>query len=291
MPDPAPLAVVILARDEEETLPDCLASLQGLDAEIFVVDSGSTDRTREIAAKAGCCVVEHPFADYAAQRNWAFEHLPIGSPWVLNLDADERLTPELSDEIAAVVSDSGAVHDGYLVSRRTVFMGRWLRYGNQYPAWHLRLCRAGHVRCEQRRYDQHFVVEGSVGQLRHDLIDVLSTDLTRWTDRHNRWATLEAEELFAKSRYPNNREEGVNPRFGGTPIERRRFLRQSVYDRFPVLLRPFLYFFYSYVLRLGFLDGVPGLIFHVLQRFWFRFLVDAKLVELERRARKLGKKS
>lgn len=288
MPDTHPLAVVILTRDEEGTLPDCLASLRSLDAEIFVVDSGSTDRTCEIAMEAGCHAVEHPFEDYAAQRNWALENLPIRSPWVLNMDADERLTPELAEEIAAVVTDPDAPHDGYMMSRRTVFMGRWLRHGGQYPAWHLRLCRRGRVHCERRRYDQHFLVDGSTGQLRHDLIDVLSTDLTRWIERHNRWATLEAEELYAKRRNPRAGGDGVRPKLGGTPIERRRFLREGVYQRFPPLLRPFLFFFYGYVLRLGFLDGVPGLIFHTLQRFWFRFLVDAKLVELEYRARRHG---
>jgi glycosyltransferase involved in cell wall biosynthesis len=291
MRDPRPLAVVILTRDEEGNLPDCLASLRRLDAEVFVVDSGSTDRTREIAGEAGCHVVQHPFEDYAAQRNWALENLPVRSPWILNMDADERLTAALAEEIAVVVTDPDAPYVGYMMSRRTVFLGRWLRHGGQYPAWHLRLCRAGRVRCERRRYDQHFVVDGNTGRLRNDLIDVLSTDLTRWTERHNRWASLEAEELYAKRRNRRNGGDGVRPRFAGTPIERRRFLREGIYERFPPLLRPFLFFVYSYVLRLGFLDGVPGLVFHALQRFWFRFLVDAKLLELEYRARHDGEKS
>lgn len=272
------LAVIVLTKDEERNLPDCLASLAGLDAEVWVVDFGSTDRTVALAEAAGCRVVAHPFETYAAQRNWAFDHLPIAAPWTLCLDADERLTPELAGEIAAAVAAADRPYAGYMMSRRTVFMGRWLRHGGQYPAWHVRLFRTGHGRCEDRRYDQHFVVDGPVGRLRHDYIDVLTDSLTTWTERHNRWATLEAEELLSE------REASlqVKPRLLGNPLERKRFLRVHLYRRAPLLIRPFMLFVFDYVLRLGFMDGAPGLVFHVLQRFWFKFLVDGKIYERRR---------
>ena len=272
------LAVIVLTRDEAANLPALLASLEGLDCRVFVVDSGSTDATVAIAEAAGCEVVKHPFENYAAQRNWAFDHLPIATPWVLSLDADERLTPELRDEIARVVADDDPAFAGYMLRKQTWFMGRWLRHGGQYPSWHLRLARTGKVRCEERLYDQHFVVDGSVGRLEHDYIDILTDSLTSWTERHNRWATLEAAELMAA--------EGrmqVQPRWSGSPIERKRFLRTKVYKSFPLFLRPFLLFLFDYLIRGGFLDGKPGLIFHVLQRFWFRFLVDAKIYEMRRK--------
>jgi hypothetical protein len=129
---------------------------------------------------------------------------------------------------------------------------------------------------------EHFVVDGKVAALRHDYIDVLADSLTRWIDRHNRWSSLEAEEL---SRLHPAGGARVAPRIAGTPIERRRFLRQSVYNRLPLFVRPFLLWFFDYVVRLGFLDGRPGLIFHTLQRFWFRFLIDAKIYELRRNRR------
>lgn len=288
-PGPAaarPLAVVVLTQDEERTLPDCLKSLEGLEADVWVVDSGSSDRTVEIARSAGCEVVHHPFETYAAQRNWAFDHLPIASPWTLCLDADERLTAELAAEIGAIVA-AGPPADGplgYVMSRRTIFMGRWIRHGGQYPTYHLRLFRTGQGRCEDRRYDQHFVVPGPSGRLHHDFIDVLTSDLTSWTARHNRWASLEAaQQLHERGRAPAGPR--VEPRLLGDTIQRRRFWRSAVYRRIPLFVRPWLLWVYAYVLRLGFLDGLPGLIFHTLQKFWFRFLVDAKIYEAKRRGR------
>ena len=277
------LSVVVLTKDEATNLPALLTSLAGLDCRIFVVDSGSTDATVALAEAAGCHVVSHPFEHYAAQRNWAFDHLPIDTLWVLSLDADERLTPALRDEIARVVAANDPAFDGYMLRKQTWFMGRWLRHGGQYPAWHLRLARTGKVRCEDRLYDQHYVVDGPVGRLENDYIDILTDSLTSWTERHNRWATLEATELLSE----DDRIQ-VQPRWSGTPIERKRFLRMKVYRAFPLFARPFLLFLFDYVIRLGFLDGKPGLIFHVLQRFWFRFLVDAKIYEMRRKQKLRG---
>jgi glycosyltransferase involved in cell wall biosynthesis len=274
------LSVIILTLNEEANLPVCLASLRGLHPEAFVVDSGSTDRTLEIARAAGCHVVQHPFENYALQRNWAFDHLPIRTPWTLCLDADERLTPQLVDEIEETLLRQDSAFDGYMLRKRTIFMGRWIRHGGQYPAYHLRLFRSGRGRCEARLYDQHFVVEGRVGSLKSDYVDVITSDLTTFIVRHARWAELEAAEMLARS---TRAVQGpaVEPVLTGTAIERRRFLRIRVYQKFPLLARPFLFWFYGYVLRLGFLDGIEGLIFHTLQRFWFRFLIDAKIWELE----------
>jgi glycosyltransferase involved in cell wall biosynthesis len=276
------LSVVILTLNEEANLPLALASLRGLDPEIFVVDSGSADRTLAIARAAGCRVFEHPFENYALQRNWAFDHLPIRTPWTLCLDADERLTPELVDEIDETLSAPDRPYAGYMLRKRTIFMGRWLRHGGQYPAYHLRLFRSGRGRCEARLYDQHFVVDGEVGRLRNDYIDVITSDLGTFVARHNRWAELEAEEILARSTGAACRGPAVAPLLTGTAIERRRFLRTRVYQRFPLFARPFLFWFYGYVLRLGFLDGIEGLVFHTLQRFWFRFLIDARIWELRR---------
>ncbi|MDT8345541.1 MAG: glycosyltransferase family 2 protein [Thermohalobaculum sp.] len=275
------LSVIVLAKDEEANLPDLIASIAPLDAACFLVDSGSTDRTVEIARAAGFHVAEHAWQTYAAQRNWAFDTLPIATPWTLCLDADERLTPEAAREIGALVAAGAAAHDGYTLRKRTIFMGRWLKHGGQYPAYHLRLFRTGKGRCEDRLYDQHFVVDGSVGQIESDYIDILTDSLTKWTERHNMWATLEAREMLGLA---EDRQQ-VDAKWRGTPIERKRFLRMKVYRRFPLFVRPFLLFLFDYVVRLGFLDGRPGLIFHVLQRFWFRFLVDAKIYELRRTPR------
>jgi len=278
----APIAAVVLTYNEEKNLPDCLAALAGWVQQLFVVDSGSTDRTVAIAREAGAVVVGHAFEHYGAQRNWAIDHLPIAAPWTLHIDADERVTPELRSSItAALASDESrpASVAGFLVSRRTMFMGRWIRHGGHYPAWHLRLMRTGAGRCEDRLYDQHFFVSGAVQKLQGDLIDTLTPDVATFTARHLRWAALEAAEHDT----PPDAAGRIRGRLAtDNAIEQRRWLRDW-YARLPLFVRPTVYFLYRYFVRLGFLDGRAGLVFHVLQGFWFRFLVDTLILERRHR--------
>jgi hypothetical protein len=133
----------------------------------------------EIAQAAGVAVYEHPFDHYAAQRNWAQRNLPLECEWVLHLDADERLTPELVAEINSVVEHAPADIAGFLLRKRTVFMGRWMRHGGHYPSYHLRLFRKHSGGCEERLYDQHYLVDGEARELTHDYIDVLTSDLSQ----------------------------------------------------------------------------------------------------------------
>ena len=276
----APIAAIVLTYNEERNLPDCLASLTGWVDEVFVVDSGSTDRTVDIARAAGARIFTHPFEHYGAQRNWAIDNLPVGAPWTLHIDADERISPELQRSITAALARNPADVTGFLVSRRTMFMGRWIRHGGHYPAWHLRLMRTGAGRCEDRLYDQHFYVTGAVQKLQGDLIDTWTPDVATFTARHLRWAALEA----AEHEEPAAAAGRIRGRLGSdNAIEQRRWLRDW-YATLPLFVRPTAYFLYRYVVRLGFLDGKPGLVFHVLQGFWFRFLVDALI--LERRLRR-----
>lgn len=265
-------SVVILTFNSELSIRDTLASVQALTDDIHIVDSFSKDSTVEIARSMGANVVEHTFEHYGAQRNWAIDSLQLRYPWQLHLDADERLTPELCAEIAALLDDPPL--NGYYLPRVMTFLNRPIRHGAMYPTWHMRLFRTPYGRCESRRYDQHFyLTEGTSAQLRHDMIDDLRMPLTEWTFRHNRWSDAEVEEQSAQ------RDDGrIQPRFSGNPVERKRYLRH-LYNNAPLFVRPFGLFFYRYFLRLGFLDGTEGFIFYVLQTFWFRFLIDAKLFE------------
>lgn len=276
-----PISVIILTCNEEKNLPDCLASVQDWAGEIFIVDSGSADRTPEIARAAGAIVVEHPFENYGRQRNWALDNLPLGFEWALQLDADHRVTPELRDSLQQLFNPlPPAGVNGYMVSRRTMFMGKWIRRGGHYPVYHAVLFRRQAGRCEDKLYDQHFVVQGTVRKLRGDIIDVITDSLSTFTERHNRWSSLEAREQSGATGQTG--APRIQPRITGTPMEQRRFLK-SAYERWPLFVRPFLYFLVRYFFRLGFLDGRRGLIFHFLQGFWFRFLIDAKIFEQRRR--------
>lgn len=273
-----PVSAVVLTYNEERNIGPCLTSIRDLVDEIFVVDSGSTDDTLSLVQEFTDKIVYHPFENYSQQRNWAQANLPFANRWVFHLDADERVTAELGRSLTTFFASKQHEHiEGLLVSRRTVFWGRPIWHGGHYPAHHLRIFRRDKGRCEDRLYDQHFIVDGKIQRISGDLVDVITSDLTTWTVRHAQWGRLEAlEQLTANS---ENDGRQVAPNINGNPIERRRWLR-SFYGRAPLFLRSFGYFIYRYFIRLGFLDGPEGLVFHFLQGCWFRFYVDAKIFEL-----------
>ena len=277
----AAVTVVILTLDEAKNLEACLASLGGWAGEVFVVDSGSTDGTQALAERAGAKVVTHPFETHAKQWNWALRELPISHPWVLALDADHRVTPALAGEIARATAAEAGI-DGYYVRRRQIFRGRFIRHGGYYPVHLLKLFRRGGAWCDEReRLDFRFYVQGPIGRLQGDLVEDNrnEADISFWIAKHNRFATLQAEEEFERGR----QQTGflIQPSLFGTPDQRTLWLKRLWY-RLPLYVRPFLYFGYRYFFRLGFLDGREGFVFHFLQAFWYRLLVDIKLDELRR---------
>jgi glycosyltransferase involved in cell wall biosynthesis len=280
MSDRLPLSAIVLTFNEERNLGACLESLAGWAGEIYVVDSGSTDGTLALARRYTDTIEHHPFDTYGLQRNWAQEHLALAYPWVLHIDADERVSPELQQSIRAFFVEGRAErYSGAMFPRRTIFMGRWIRHGGHYPVYQTRLFLRARGRCEDRLYDQHFIVDGPVARLDGDLIDVLTPDLDTWTLRHVRWAGAEARELAGSGDTAGTQ---VRANLFGSAQERRRWLRSILFKRSPRFLRAFLYFAYRYILRRGFLDGTEGLIYHVLHGFWFRFYTDARLWEIER---------
>jgi glycosyltransferase involved in cell wall biosynthesis len=265
-------SIVVLTFNSELSIAETLQSVATISDDIHIVDSFSCDRTLEIAQSFQAKIVQHRFESYGAQRNWSIDSLRFKYGWQLHLDADERLTPELCQEILQLDEEDDIT--GYYLPRRMQFLGRPIRHGGLCPTRHMRLFRSGMGRCEMRKYDQHFyVLSGKTRQLNGYMIDDMRMPLTEWTARHNRWAEAEVEELGSTAE-PKN----IRGKIAGSPVERKRFLR-SIYNRFPLFVRPFGLFFYRYFVRLGFLDGPSGFIFYVLQTFWFRFLIDAKLFE------------
>ena len=275
-----PVSFIVLTQDEELNIEPCLRSFADWAGEIFIVDSGSSDRTLEIAARYTNRIVHHPFDNYSLQRNWAQEHLLLNYEWVFHIDADERVSPELADIIKKRLVNPGELTgvSGFLMPRRIDFLGKHIRYGGVYPTYHCRLYRKGSGRCEDREYDQHFLVQGRMETLAGDLIEVTATSLYSWTARHNRWAQMEARYRTKEKEISDDKV--VKPGFFRSPIERRRWFRDSLYEKVPLFFRSFLYFFQRYVLRGGFLDGTRGLIYHFLHGFWFRFYIDACVYEI-----------
>jgi len=274
------ISVVVLTYNEEPNLEACLASVTGWAAEVFLVDSGSTDRTLEIAGRYSVEVLQHRFESHAKQWAWALENLPLTTEWVLALDADQRVTPELAAEVSGLEPTSLDSIDGLYLKRRQIFRGHWIRHGGYYPKYLLKMFRRTSVFTDARDLvDHHFYVAGPTAKLQHDLIEAnqKEDDISFWIEKHNRYAKLLAAEELDRSRQATFAP--LKPSWLGTPDQRALALKR-VWFRLPLYVRPLLYFFYRYFLRFGFLDGKQGAIFHFLQAFWFRLLVDINLDEM-----------
>lgn len=274
----ADLTVIILAFNEEQHLARCLESLRGVAKRTVVVDCFSTDGTVAIAQERGADVVQHAWINYATQFNWALDNVSIDTQWTMRLDADEIVTPELADALRQELPRYPGTVMGLTVNRQIHFLGRWIRHGGIYPLRMLRLWRTGHGRCENRWMDEHMIVEGEIAHLGADIADINLNNVTWWTAKHNQYASREAVDLLMHRRHGS--QEGAQAQLN-FQAGIKRWLKMRVYARLPLGLRALLYFLYRYFLRLGFLDGWQGLAFHFLQGFWYRFLVDVKVHELE----------
>ncbi|MDE8652414.1 glycosyltransferase family 2 protein [Novosphingobium album (ex Liu et al. 2023)] len=281
------LTVIILTRDEEQHIAQAIGSVAGIADRVFVADSGSTDRTVAIAEKLGAVVRFNPWRNYATQFNWALDQLPEDTEWVLRLDADEIVTPDLAREIGAQLAVLDTEIDGAWVSRRMTFLGRPIRWGGVFPVRVLRLFRHGRGRCEDRWMDEHVLLSGPTVDFSGEIVDDNLNSLTWWTAKHNAYASREVVDLL-NLRYRFMAHETVADLRGGKQAGVKRWIKEHLYACLPGGSRTFIYFTYRYIIRLGFLDGREGTAFHVLQGFWYRFLVDAKLFEVEQHMQRHG---
>jgi glycosyltransferase involved in cell wall biosynthesis len=275
------VSVIILTFNEEKHIARCLKSLLLFTDKIFIVDSFSTDKTVDIARSMGAVVVQNSWFNYATQFNYGIDQNPFQTAWVMRMDADEYVLPELADEINRRMSTLPQQVGGVYVKRRVFFLDRWIRYGGFYPIWLLRLWRRGDGFCEQVWHDEHIkLTQGQTIQFEHDLVDHNLNNLTWWTQKHNHYTILEMINLLNYRYQFDETEKKVTPNLFGTQDQRTRYLKMK-YASMPYFIRPVLYFLYRYFVRLGFLDGRPGFVWCFLQGLWYRFLVDAKLLELD----------
>jgi len=275
--------VVILTFNEEQNLAACLDAVRPWAANVFVVDSGSTDATVRIAEARGAIVVTHPFETHARQWQWALATLPIATDWVLALDADQQVSAELAAAIGTHVGAPGQARGAFLC-RRQVFRGKWIRFGGYYPKYLLKLFRRDAVTIDEGDLvDHHFTVADRTVKLDGDLIEDNRNEarIADWTAKHNRYAVLQAQQELRERR---ERSRLSISALTGAPDVRIRYLKQ-VWSGLPLFVRPCVYVFYRYILRFGFLDGKQGFVFHVLQGFWYRLLVDINIDELRQTGR------
>jgi glycosyltransferase involved in cell wall biosynthesis len=277
---PLPISVIIPVRNEARNLPRCLESLRGV-AEVYVIDSHSSDETGAIARSCGAKVVQFDYpGGWPKKRQWAMDTLPFAHDWVLLLDADEILTPELAAEIRTAVQDPKI--DGFYIALRMYFLGKILRHGDA-NFYKLSLFRRAKGRFECRLKDQdasmcdmevheHMMVDGPKAKLSHPLVHHNVDSLSRYIQKHDNYSNWEAS-VWAQG---ESRLGELPPAFWGTQAQRRRWLKWKFLN---IPGSPFLFFLYKYIFRLGFLDARPGLIYAGFQAMQM-FHIKAKLFEL-----------
>ncbi|MEM7306325.1 MAG: glycosyltransferase family 2 protein [Planctomycetota bacterium] len=273
------VTVLIPVKNEELHLRQCLAAVVGWADRVVVVDSFSSDGTLEVAASfagRGVEVVQHEYAGPADQKNWALDHLGLDTDWVLFLDADEVVSPELAREIAAATGSDDNPVAGYFLNRRIIWCGRWIRHGGWFPNWNLRLFRRDRARYEMRRVHEHMVVDGPTDKLDGCLIHEDLRDLTHAIAKHNRYSNDEALEY---AEVLEGKSDGYARLFSRDPLARRRWIKTKLWARLPG--KGALYFVWCYAVRLGFLDGQIGLRYHLMHAIYKHF-DEMKLWELRR---------
>jgi len=276
------LSVIILTHNEARHLQRALAAIEPLSADVFIVDSGSTDQTIEIARTNGARVAHNAWVNYARQFQWALDHIPTAAEWIMRLDADEVIEPDLLKALQEQLPKLPPDVTGVYLKRKHVFMGRWIKHGGRYPLVLLRIWRRGTARIENRWMDEHMVLtHGRAVTIEGGFADVNLGDISFFTDKHNRYATREAVDVLNQRYDLFPRDDGLEEEASAQAARKRR-LKEGFYNRLPFGVGPVLYFLYRYFWQLGFLDGKEGAIYHGLQGFWYRFLVDAKVLELER---------
>lgn len=274
------ISVIILTFNEEIHIKRCIDNLAEISSNIFIVDSFSTDNTCQIAEQCGASVFRNKWpGNQATQFNWALENLPIKSEWILRLDADEYLLPDLKDEITQNLSTVSDDINGIVFKRRHVFFGKWIKRGT-YPVHLLRLFRKGKAVCEYRWMDEHIeLLEGRITEFKNDFVDHNLNSIEWWIHKHNNYVIREVIELLDIHLNILNKSEG-NAILNEQAASKRK--KKQSYSKQPLFIRSFAYFIYRYIFKLGFFEGKEGFLWHFFQGWWYRTLVDAKIFEIKK---------
>lgn len=282
----ANIEFLILTKDEEINLPHTLDALLPWAGRVHIVDSESTDATRDIAERYNeefpgkVNVVVQPWLGYAKQKNWALDNLPFESDWVFIVDADEIVLPELRDELLAVAARNpdDVKEAGFYINRYFIFLGKRIRHCGYYPSWNLRFFKRGKARYEEREVHEHMIVDGEEGYLKGHMEHNDRRGLEVYMAKHNRYSTLEAREIYDVMTGRAEESEHLDAKLLGNSLQRRRWIKHVLYPKLPAkwLAR----FLWMYILKLGFLDGLTGLRFCLFIAA-YELLISLKLVELQ----------
>jgi glycosyltransferase involved in cell wall biosynthesis len=274
---------IVLTFNEEVHLPRLLNSIKELNAPLYILDSGSTDKTLDICSSYNATVLTHRFENHPKQWNVALTQFDIKTPWIIALDADQIVTSELLDRLKKFRDEDYKTVNAIYFNRKNYFKGKWVKHGGYYPKYLLKMFRTGVGYSDlNENMDHRFIVPGKTAVWKSGHIieeNLKENNISFWILKHDRYSTLVAQEEYERAL--SHRKQEINPKFFGNPDERTAYLKNKWWQ-LPLIIRPFLYFIYRYFFQLGFLDGKYGFIFHFLQGFWFRLVVDIKIDEIKK---------
>jgi len=273
---------IILTYNEEINLPRLLKSVAGLNADLYVLDSGSNDKTTKIAESYSAEVKINPFKNHPEQWDYALKNFNIRTPWIIGLDADQKVTPELYQMLYNF--DNGAYEgiNGIYFNRKYIFQEQWIQYGGYYPFYLLKMFRTGVGYSDlNENMDHRFIVPGRtvIWENGHILEKNLKeNDINFWYRKHERYSDLIAREEIERTQHL--RQQILKPNLRGNPDERKAWLKR-LWWKLPLGIRPYLYYGFRMIFQMGFLDNKKARHFHYMQGFWFRKLVDKKIKALK----------
>ena len=274
---------IILTYNEEIHLPRLLASIKNLSVPTFVLDSGSTDETVSIANASGAEVETNPFINHPKQWDFALKAFDIRTPWIIGLDADQMLSPELFQLLKNFNEKEYADVNGIYFNRKNIFQGKWIKYGGYFPFYQLKMFRTNLGFSDLNEHmDHRFIVPGKTVIWKSGFLieeNLKENNLEFWLEKHERYSALLAEEEIDRAK--NSRSQKLKPNIFGNPDEKRAWLKK-LWWKLPLGLRPWIYFLYRFIFQLGFLDGKVGRKFHYLQGYWFRNSIDKKIKYLKK---------
>jgi len=268
---------IILTKNEDKHLQRCIDSIKPFSNNIVIIDSFSTDKTINIAKNNNCIILERAWSNHADQFNWALENINFEMDWVLRIDADEVILGDFKNIFNK--ANHNSMFKGFALKRSIKFCGKLMKHGGIASKPITRIFKIGYGYYENRLMDEHLNIKGEIGLLDLELVDENLNSIGWWINKHNKYASLEA---FEKIKQEKKHEKLKPSNSFNKNTKLIKYLKDNIYYRMPVFIRSFLYFNFRYFFKFGFLDGYRGFIFHFLQGFWYRFLVDIKLNEYNR---------
>lgn len=270
------LTAIVLTYNEEKHIERCIISLKNYVKNIILIDSFSSDKTIEIAKKYKVKFYKRKFINQSKQINWGLKNIRFKTKWLLRIDADEYLTCDLKKKLTNCLQSANKQINSISFERKIKFLNKLLNYGATSPHKTLRVWRNGKGYCDKSLVDEQIITSGKSIHINGYLIDHNLKSLSWWLNKHKKYAIREANDYILKTKTPSLNLYNLKIK----PFTQKNH-KYKIYYKLPIILRPLIFFFYSYIIKLGFLTGWQGFIFYFFQTLWFRFMVDLNIIKIK----------